>query len=59
MAHSRLTPRSMRRILAPSWRAAQRIFERDALRAVAIMGALSRLQHRDAHRHGTAADAGP
>jgi hypothetical protein len=40
----------MRRILAPSWRAAQRIFTHAPMRAVAIMGALSRLQHRDAHK---------
>jgi hypothetical protein len=46
-----MRPHSMRRILAPSWRAAQRIFERDAHRGIAIMGALSRIQHRDAHRH--------
>jgi hypothetical protein len=41
-----MRPHSMRRILAPCWRAALRIAEHDGPRGIAIMGALSRLQYR-------------
>lgn len=45
-AKAPLAPQTARRILSRSWRAAQRIAERDELRAIALMDALSRIQTR-------------